>query len=32
LPKLKVDADGRVVDIVLPGQPEYETMSAMHIV
>ena len=32
VPKLKVDADGRVVDIVLPGHPEYETMSAMHIV
>ncbi|MGD9703843.1 MAG: NUDIX hydrolase [Acidimicrobiia bacterium] len=32
LPKLKIDRDGRVVAIVLPGEPDYETMSAMHIV
>ena len=32
LPKLKVDAEGCVVDSVLPGQPDYEAMSAMHIV
>ena len=31
-PKLRLDRDGRVVDLVLPGDPGYDTMDALEIV